>query len=93
MKQFNSLRRVEQIEESLLRLGYRWIESSRILFEQGSDWMLFVNEDELKALLVNTVNGQFLVKDIITDDLTATHESCELDEEEWYADILDAIYN
>lgn len=92
MQRYKSIRTVDDIDTNLSGVGYRWVDESKKLFEQGSDWMLFVHEGELTLLLVNASNGQFILRDFVTDDLIATHENDNFDEEEWYSNILNAIY-
>lgn len=93
MQHFKKIRTVDEIETNLSGICYRWVDESKVQFEQGSDFMLFVNEMELNFLLVNVTNGTFILRDFVTDDLIATHESDNFDEEEWYSNILNAIYH
>lgn len=93
MEMFKSLVPIDKCEANLNKLGYTWIDSSKMAFERGSDYMCFLNEDELKFIYINSVSGCFKIVDFVSDEVLATQESCDLDEEKWYADILDAIYN
>ncbi|MEG0165412.1 hypothetical protein [Anaerorhabdus sp.] len=92
MQRYKSIRTIDDIETNLSGVGYRWIDESKVLFEQGSDFMLFIHEGELTFLLVNVTNGYFILRDFVTDEVIATHENDNFDEEEWYLNILNAIY-
>lgn len=92
MQRYKRIKTVDEIETNLSGIGYRWIDESKVQFEQGSDFMLFIHEGELNLLLVNGTNGQFILRDFVSDEVLATHMNDNFDKEEWYSNILNAIY-
>lgn len=93
MEMFKSLVPIDTCEAKLNTLGYTWVDLSKLAFAIGIDELCFLNEVELKLLYINSISGRFKIVDFVSDEVLATQESCDLDEEKWYADILDAIYN
>lgn len=62
--------------------------------EKGADYCQFRGAWCGKPLTIeyNIVNGQFGVFNGFTGDLMACTTSEELDDEEWYAKLMDALY-
>lgn len=63
-------------------------------FDRGDDFILFKGDwhDLPLTISYNTVNGGFFVHNGFTCALLATHLSKELENEEWYRDLLDTLY-
>lgn len=86
-KQFKGLRPIDKICDIARSKGYV-VDKQK--FEQGSDFITFRGE---RTIIYNTFNGQFMVYDTLTcSHLLATHESLNLDNEQWYSDILNMFY-
>lgn len=62
-------------------------------FQKGGDWIMYRGEFYKKpvSIAVNVCNGWFFVYHM-NGDLLASHLSTELDNEEWYANLLNVIY-
>lgn len=54
--------------------------------------MLPCNEGIPRQISYNTTNGHFFVYEPLSNEPIATHLSKELDNEDWYKEILDLFY-
>ena len=63
-------------------------------FDNGGDFVNFkgVWHNLPLTIVLNTFNGQFVVFNGISGNQLATHLSTELDEEQWYSELMDTLY-
>ena len=90
MKKFNGNRELEAIIEDAKIKGWTVdIEN----FEKGSDWIYLRDLTvRFKQIAFNVVNGSFYVYEPFSESATAHHLSTEFDNEVWYNEILELLY-
>ncbi|MCQ4863769.1 hypothetical protein [Pseudoflavonifractor phocaeensis] len=91
MKQFKGNRKYEDICATMEAAG---MTIDRTGLENGGDHCQFKGSWYKKPLTVmyNTFNGQFCVFNGFTGEEIASHMSEELEGEEWYSKLLEALY-
>lgn len=90
MKKFKGNRRFDDIISLAEQDGW---EVDTDVFNEGGD-SIWVRDmfNRILQIRFNTFNGHFFVYSPISDKPIATHLSSELDNEEWYQEILDLFY-
>lgn len=92
MKTFKGTRTLEEITK--IASDNQWSVDMR-RYNQGSDYItLYDEKDEMLTILYNTFNGQFSVFSSISKDdkPIATHMSEDLENQEWYNEVLNMFY-
>lgn len=97
MKKFSGNKNLQDTIEGAKEKG--WEVDTRN-FDTGDDWIYLrdmygqvkSNDSIPRQIAYNTVNGHFFVYEPLTDKPVATHLSDELDNEEWYSEILHLVY-
>lgn len=91
MKKYKGLKKIEEINQKMSMLGMS-IEMDE--FEKGGDWIHYkgIFYGMWLHIALNVFNGWFFVYDKTSPDAIATHRSNNLDEVEWYKNLLDLIY-
>ena len=87
MEKFKGKRKLEDVVESAKKNGYEV--DAADFHKKGSDYIYLTNEES--RIAYNTFNGGFMTYDRERKCI-ATHKSEELDNEEWYQEILDMFY-
>lgn len=91
MKLFKGVKNMDVLISDAKAQGW---EVDRQKFDtEMSDW-IFLRDmmERFKQIAVNVTNGYFFVYEPISEKPTATHTSSEFDEELWYQEILELIY-
>ncbi|AZO95258.1 hypothetical protein [Halocella sp. SP3-1] len=87
MEKFKGKRKLEDVGENAKKNGYR-IDTTDF-HKKGSDYIYLTNKD--RRIAYNTFNGSFMIYDS-KGKCIANHKSEELDNEDWYQEILDMFY-
>lgn len=91
MKKYKGTRCMEDIESLAKEQG--WVVDIEAFEKTGSDFIYLRDvEERMKQIALNVTNGHFFVYEPISEKPTASHLSSDLDEEEWYIEILDLLY-
>ncbi|CAK7025362.1 hypothetical protein [Tissierella sp.] len=90
MKMFKGNRNLEEIIQ--IAKDKNW-EVDIEDFDKGGDWIWIRDlHDRLLQVVFNTFNGHFLVYSPVSDRPIATHLSKELDDKDWYNELLHMFY-
>lgn len=89
MKQFKGMKTIEQITIDAESKGWE-IDFGE--WDKGSDW--FYIRDIKKRMLQIAVNcfGKFFAYSMVSDRAVVTEKSNEYDNESWYIEILELLY-
>lgn len=88
MKQFKGMKTLDEILILAKEKGY---EISRENYDKGSDVIVLQNPNRLQTIAVNVVIGWFVVYNA-NGEAIANHLSTDLDNTEWYNEILTLLY-
>jgi hypothetical protein len=96
MKKFKD-KKLDNVMEDAKTLGW---EIDMEKFDKGGDWIYLrdmygkveSNEGIPRQIAYNATNGHFFVFEPFFEEAVATHLSKELDEEPWYASVLNLVY-
>jgi len=87
MKTFENRRGLDEVLESLEKLGYKL---NKHAYDDGSDWITGIKKD--KNISFSTVSYWFGITDD-TGKKLANHLSTELDDVDWYKEILNVFWH
>jgi hypothetical protein len=89
MKKFKGMKNLEQLEKDAVAQGW---EVDFTEFEKGSDWFAIRDMNNRCTQVVVNCFGRFMVYKPFSDEPVATETSQELDDKDWYNEILDLLY-
>ena len=91
MRKFSGCRALDDIMKDVKLKG---MEVNTKDYDNGGDCVSFYGDwHSMKLLIIfNTFNGKFLIHSMITGEMVATNMSEELDNEDWYTEILNVFY-
>jgi hypothetical protein len=89
MKKFKGMKTISQIEKEATEQGWA-VDMTE--FEKGSDWFWLRDMDGRFTQICVNCFGRFMVYKPFSDEPVATERSEELDNEDWYNEILDLLY-
>lgn len=81
----------EDITKAMNNLGYVLATTSKELYQQGHDFVLYVGDD--CHVYVNTVTEKFIVQNKKTKQFIATESSEVYAQQLWYRELYKAILN
>lgn len=88
MKKFKCMKKLDFIKEEAEKQGWKTDFSG---FDEGSDWFLLYDHEKRHLNVLVNCFGRFRVFKEKEHKLIAT-EGSELDDEEWYDEILELLY-
>lgn len=90
MLKFKGMKSFKQLRKDAIEQGWKFDQEA---FDRGSDfvWIRDIN-NRFTQIMVNTFNGHFAIYKPFSDNPVATHLSKELDNEDWYKEILELLY-
>jgi len=90
MKKFRGNKKLEDLMRDAKEGGW---EVDTLAFDKGSDFV-YIRDTTIrfKQIAFNVVNGSFYVYEPISENPTSTHLSTEFDNEDWYIEILELVY-
>lgn len=89
MKKYKGIRAVEDIKKDAENLGF---EVDLIEWEKGSDWFYLRDVSNREVQIVVNCFGRFMVYKPYSERPIATELSEEFDDENWYLEILNLLY-
>lgn len=96
MKKFDRVRELDDIVKRAKECNYK-VDMSP--FKSGYNGVYLIHEERKTLTYINATNGRFGVSVNISKDgeeeeydLIANHKSTDLDNVEWYAELLNIIY-
>lgn len=91
MKKYKGSRKYDEICNDMKSKGLR-VDSND--FDRGGEFVYFKGawHGHPWTIAYNTCNGHFFVYNGFTGAQVATHMSTELDNEPWYMDLMDTLY-
>lgn len=90
LKKFKGNRKLEEIIQ--IAKDKNW-EVDTEIFDNGGDWIWLRDlHDRFLQVLFNVCNGHFFVYSPASDKPVATHLREDLDNEEWYKELLQMFY-
>lgn len=91
MKKFKGNRSLKEILQNAKENG--WDVDTTEFDKNGSDWIWIRDiRNRMLQIKFNTTNGNFFIWNPSSEKPVATHLSTELDNEDWYAEILNLFY-
>lgn len=81
----------EDITKAMENLGYVLTTTTKELYRQGHDFVMYVGED--CCVYVNTVTEKFIVQNKKTKQFIATESSEAYAQQLWYRELYKAILN
>jgi len=88
MKTFENKNSLDEVLAKLKELGYKINDHA---FKNGSDWITGIKKD--KNIAFSSVSYWFCITDADGYNVIATISSTELDDVEWYKEILNVFWN
>ncbi len=91
MKKFKGNRPLKDIDKKMADIGMLIDKSD---FNKGGDWVTYKGSfyNIPASVIFNVVTGYFQVINGFTGEQIATHLSTELDDKEWYSELINILY-
>lgn len=91
MKKFQGTKKMDDIIKDAVE--QKWEVDTDLFHQSGSDFIYLRDQKvRMKQVALNVTNGCFSVFEPFSNEPTATHLSSGLDDEPWYQELLELIY-
>ncbi|NFL43135.1 hypothetical protein FDB61_15720 [Clostridium botulinum] len=87
MRKYKGLKKIEDIKKQAIELGYRYDKLG-----ESSKWFILSDRNYRGIEVTFNRFGKFIVYKALSDKKIATEKDEQLDNEAWYKEILDLLY-